>query len=47
MLALLRKEVLQVSSNDAVERILFGIARPVDVFKSHRDITECKGLRIR
>ena len=47
MLALLRKEALQVSGNNAVERILFGIARPVDGFKSHRDITECKRLRIR
>jgi hypothetical protein len=45
-LALLRKEGFQVSGNDAVDRILFRIARPVDVFKSHRDVRECTRLRI-
>ena len=47
MLALLREERFQISGNDAVERILFGIARPVDVFKSHRDVRACKHRCIR
>jgi hypothetical protein len=46
MLALLRKECFQISGNRAVERILFWIARPVDVLKSHRDVRECRRLRI-
>jgi len=44
MLALLREERFQISGNDAVERILFGIARPVDVFKSHRDANKDNDL---
>ena len=47
MLALPGQKRFQISGNDAVERILLGIARPVDIFECHRDVCACKRQRIR
>jgi len=40
--ALPRKESFQMSGNDTIEGIFFGIARPVDVLGSHEAISGCK-----
>jgi len=45
-LALLCKESFQISRNDTIERVLFGIPRPVDVLDRHEHIAECKPLHI-
>lgn len=47
MLALAGKERFEMSGDDSVQRIFFGIARPVDVLECHGDIAECKLQRIR
>ena len=44
--ALAGEERFEMSGNDSKQRILFRIARPVDVLGSHKDIPECKPRRI-
>ena len=40
------QECFQMSGNNSVDRILFGIARPVDLLATHEHMAECKPARI-
>ena len=45
-LTLASEERLQMSGDDTVERILFGIARPIGLLDRHENIGECKLLHM-
>ena len=45
--ALPGQERFQMSGDDAIKRILFGIARSVDLLDGHEDIGQCTRLDIR